>query len=616
MRPARGHALNLPTQDGFPLKEMWFRGWAGICYFVTMKARMMWAAWLLPGVAMAQMADLTTVYERSEGTQTATYAEGIAFYEALADEFRLIDLQEVGLTDSGYPLHLVTYSPSGRFDYDELHAQGYTVLMINNAIHAGEPDGVEASMLLLREVMTKKQSIGLLDSTVIVIIPFYNIGGVLNRNSTTRFNQNGPEEYGFRGNARNYDLNRDFIKADTRNAWSFQEIFHRVDPDLFLDTHVTNGSDHQYVLTLLSTLPNQLAGPLPAMLEETIEPYLMEESGQRGLQITPYVNVHGRVPDQGWTHFYDSPRYSTGYTSLFQTVGFMTETHALKPYELRVEATLDFMYSLLALARDHGKDLQRARAQARAAVAEATRYVPMWTPDEAATPDSLDFRGYRVDTIMGSLTQAETYRYNREAPYVKRIPIRNAYAPALEVAVPTGYYIPRAWHTVVERLKHNGVQVETLAGGETLSGEVYHIADFGTFEMPYEGHYPHYGTELTAEATSWQAQPGDYYVPLNQPQNYYILHVLEPQSRDSFFSWNFFDTILQQKEGPSNYMLEVRVEDLKAAMPDWETRWAAAKVADPTLGDNPQMLMYWLYQNSKYREAAYQRYPIYRILAE
>ena len=70
----------------------------------------------------------------------------------------------------------------------------------------------------------------------------------LNRNSTTRTNQNGPESYGFRGNARNYDLNRDFIKSDTKNAKTFAQIFHLVQPDVFIDNHVSNGADYQYIL--------------------------------------------------------------------------------------------------------------------------------------------------------------------------------------------------------------------------------------------------------------------------------------------------------------------------------------------------------------------------------
>ena len=575
-----------------------------------MKQLFFTVALLAPGSLWAQDA-FETPYERSKGKQTTTYAEAIDYYTRLSKEYSSLHMIEMGKTDSGFPLHLVVFSPTNHVDFDRLHAEGYTVLLVNNGIHAGESDGVDASMMLMRDLVSLKQGPGILDSTVIAVVPFYNIGGALNRNSTTRFNQNGPEEYGFRGNGRNFDLNRDFIKADTRNARSFQELFHQVDPDLFLDTHVTNGSDHQYTLTLLTTLPEQLGDPLASFLNETIEPQIFKSMANRSHPITPYVNVHGRTPDNGWTRFYDSPRYSSGFTSLFQTVGFMSEAHSLKPYDVRVQDTYMLLQTLLEVARDHGKSLQTARKEARAALPQQSEYVLAWKVAEDATPDTLNFMGYESVTKTGSLTGAETYDYDHNQPYTKPIPIRNAYTPAITVKAPVGYYVPAGWWNVLEQLKRNGVKVEEVRETMQVAVEVYHIADYGTYEMPYEGHYPHYNVQLETTRETITIYPGDYYVPLNQAQNKYIVHVLEPQSRDSFFSWNFFDTILQQKEGPSGYMLERRVEELKAAVPNWESKWEVVLEENPEWKEQPQRLMYWLYQEG-FQEKNYLRYPIYR----
>ncbi|MEL6537658.1 MAG: M14 family zinc carboxypeptidase [Bacteroidota bacterium] len=566
----------------------------------------------------AQSTDLQTVFERSGGQQTATYEQGIAFYERLAASSKHINMLEMGLTDSGHPLHLVVFSENGKTDFDQLHQEGKTIFLINNAIHPGEADGVEASMMLLRDLAQSRKGRALTKKVAIAVIPFYNIGGVLNRNSTTRFNQNGPEVYGFRGNARNFDLNRDFIKADTRNSWSFHQIFQRVDPDLFLDTHVTNGSDHQFHLTLLSTLPQQLGEPLGSFLKETINPVIYEDMEDKDMAITPYVNVHGRTPDRGWSHFYDSPRYSSGYASLFQTVGFMSEAHALKSFQDRVPYTYELMKSMLLVAEEHGKELQSHRAEARKNLLSQERYVLQWQPDRDAPADSFAFRGYEAETITGSLTGAETYRYNHERPYTKNVPILNTFKAVTEANAPTGYFIPRAWWPVVNRLLNNGVHVDTIQENETRTVIVgrYEIVDYGTSESPYEGHYPHYNVQVNLNRYEYALQPGDFYVPLNQARNAFIVHVLEPQSRDSYFNWNLFDTILQQKEGPSNYMLEVRVEELKASVPDWESRWEDAKAMDENLAENPNMLMYWLYQNSPFKEVAHLHYPIYRAVAE
>lgn len=568
--------------------------------------------------ALAQSTDFTTVFESSGGTQTATYQQGIAYYERLAAAYDEVTMLEMGLTDSGYPLHLVVVSEGGDTDFGKMHGEGKPIFLINNAIHPGEADGVEATMMFLRDLLSTRRGRAITREVTIAVIPFYNIGGVLNRNNTTRFNQDGPEEYGFRGNARYFDLNRDFIKADTRNAWSFHKIFQWVDPDLFLDTHVTNGSDHQYHLTLLSTLPQQLGETLGNYLKETINPAIFEDMDQKGYTITPYVNVHGRTPDRGWSHFYDSPRYSSGYASLFQAIGFMSEAHALKPFKDRVPHTYELMRTMLGVAQEHGEELKILRAQARQELLEQEKYVLQWQPDRDAPRDSFSFMGYEVESITGSLTGADTYRYNRERPYTKNVPLLNTYKPVTEVSAPTGYYIPRAWWPIAERLVRNGVQLDTIQENETRTVTVgrYQILDYETSSSPYEGHYAHYNVQVELNRFEYQLQTGDYFVPLNQARNAFIVHVLEPQSRDSYFNWNFFDSILQQKEGPSNYMLEARVEELKAAVPDWEARWEKAKAEDESLADNPSMLMYWLYQNSKFKETGHLQYPIYRAIAE
>lgn len=226
--------------------------------------------------------ELITAYEKSNGTETATYQEGIKFYKKLAQQFPQIDIREMGKTDSGEPLHLVVFNKEEKFRFSELQNSEKPILFINNGIHPGESDGIDASMMMLRNWAQNISQHQFLDNVIVAVIPFYNIGGALNRNSTTRTNQNGPEEYGFRGNAQNYDLNRDFIKMDSKNAFAFAEIFHQLDPDVFIDTHVTNGSDHQHVVTVLTTQHNKLGGNLGEYLEEEFEPMIFEEMEAKG----------------------------------------------------------------------------------------------------------------------------------------------------------------------------------------------------------------------------------------------------------------------------------------------------------------------------------------------
>ena len=182
--------------------------------------------------------DLPKLAFEQDANTTATYHESIQFYEALSQASNLVDLQTWGQSDAGYPLHTIILSKDGIFSPEEIRQSGRLILFINNAIHPGEPCGVDATQLLFRDIAVKGNLMQELEHLVIVAIPFYNIGGGLNRGSHSRANQNGPVAHGFRGNAQNLDLNRDFIKCDSKNAQTFNQLYNYWKTDVFIDNHL------------------------------------------------------------------------------------------------------------------------------------------------------------------------------------------------------------------------------------------------------------------------------------------------------------------------------------------------------------------------------------------
>ncbi len=308
--------------------------------------------------------DFTTLFETSKGTETPEYKDVISYYTKLSEEYSQISLFTFGQTDAGKPLHLVTFNREGIYNIDEINNSTKNRILINNGIHPGESDGIDASMLLLRDIVQNDSLIEKYKNSIICVIPVYNVGGSLNRNSHTRANQNGPLEYGFRGNARNYDLNRDFIKQDTKNAATFAEIFHAVNPDVFIDNHVSNGADYQYAITHLFTQHNKLGGNLGSFLQNQMRPELEASLKEKNINITPYVNVWGTTPEAGFSQFFDSPRYSTGYTTLFHTLGLMVETHMLKPYKTRVEQTYELLFSAFDFTEENSEVIKDLRTKA------------------------------------------------------------------------------------------------------------------------------------------------------------------------------------------------------------------------------------------------------------
>ncbi len=275
-----------------------------------------------------------------EHNQTPTYSQIISAYQHLSDNFANAVLIEAGISDCGRPLHLFLM---GKNLNPELSIQDMardkTILLINNGIHPGESAGIDASIRYAEDMLEQ----GINHDLLVAIIPVYNIGGALQRGKYHRANQNGPEYHGFRGNARNLDLNRDFIKADALNTRSFYAIFHALQPHIFVDTHTSNGADYQYTISLIATQKDKLNPVLADYMTRNIEPFLYNSMAEVNWKMTPYVNVFGRVPDDGFTAFLETPRFASGYTSLFNCIGFITETHMLKPYVDRVDATYSFL---------------------------------------------------------------------------------------------------------------------------------------------------------------------------------------------------------------------------------------------------------------------------------
>ena len=558
--------------------------------------------------------ELITAFEESNGTRTATYQEGINFYKKLAQKFPQIDMREMGKTDSGEPLHLVVFNKEEKFRFSEIQNSEKPILFINNGIHPGESDGIDASMMILRNWAQNISQHNFLDSVIVAVIPFYNIGGALNRNSTTRTNQNGPESYGFRGNAQNYDLNRDFIKMDSKNAFAFAEIFHQLDPDVFFDTHVTNGSDHQHVVTVLTTQHNKLGRNLGEYLENEFEPKIFEMMEEKGRDPIEYVNVHGTTPENGWTQFWDAPRYSTGYTTLFQTFGFMTEDHMWKDYKTRVENIYDFLNIASELTAKEGAKIQKLKAQDRNQIQEADSLPISWKNDQDEFK-MITLNGYKTSYPESELTKNPLLKYNRNNTFEKEVPFYNHYKVEKSVKVPDYYVIPQAWSEVISRLKANGIKMESLRKDTAFSVQVYHIADFKTVGNPYEGHYLHYNTKVKSSNQEMTFRRGDYLIDTRQKNKRYLVETLEPEAQDSFFNWNFFDSILQQKESFSAYVFEPKAKEILADLPkDEQSLFYEKQENDSAFASNNYAQLDWIFKRSKHYEKSHKRYPVYRLM--
>ena len=552
--------------------------------------------------------------EKYLANKTVTYEECTRFYKSLDEQYETAELLEYGLTDIGKPLHLFVISRDKIFDAAKIHAENKRVLLILNGIHPGEPDGIDACLKLSKDILSGKMDESLLQNLVVCIIPVYNIDGMLNRSCCSRANQNGPEEYGFRGNARNLDLNRDFIKCDSENAKTFTKIFQEWDPDVMVDTHVSDGADYPYIMTLISTQHNKLH-PLPGTyLKENFTPALFEKMKSKNDEMTVYVNTqrYDDSPESGIYGFLETPRFSTGYAALFNTIGFVAETHMLKPFPKRVQSTYNLLLSVIEIVNRDSEKIGSMRKQARKDCAEKKQFGLQWAVDTTKF-DMISFNGYEMKHKKSAVTGFDRTYYDRNAPYTKQIKFYDEYYETVSVTSPEYYIIPQAWKEVIYRLEINGIKMLKLKKDTLLDAEMYYIENYQTSREPYEGHYLKSKVEVRKVNQQIQFFKGDIIIPVNQEKNRYIVETLEPQGVDSWFAWGFFDSILQQKEWFSSYVYEDKAAEILNS--NWQLKkdFEIKQKSDSAFAADSFSQLYYIFKNSPDFEKTFKRYPVARI---
>lgn len=550
-------------------------------------------------MALAQV----TAFEKDSNT-TCTYPELIDFYQTLATQHPSAKLYTEGPTDSGRKLHLLVISEDKTFTPEEARKRGKTVILVNNGIHPGEPEGMDAAAMLARDILRAKS---LPKDLVLCIIPVYNIGGMLNR-GVSRVNQNGPKEYGFRGNALNYDLNRDFIKADSKNSRSFQAIFQKWKPDIFMDTHTSNGADYQHIMTLIDTQNDKLQ-PALQNLGKSYTASLYTRMKTSGYDMVPYVNGFRGAPENGIVSFLETPRYSTGYAALHHTVGYMPETHMWKPYPQRVRSTYALLKHFISPSPEQIAEIRAARKAAFAEV-KAQKTFPLTWKVDTTRYDKIPFLGFASGQKKSLVTGLDRLYYDREKPFTKTIPYYNRFLPEITVQKPKAYILPQGWTKAAELLQLNGVKMKALEKDQLMEVEVYYIESYKTSPQAYEGHYTHSDVKLKTEKQKIKVYAGDWLIETGQNADRYLVETLEPQATDSYFNWNFFDSILGQKEHYSAYIFEEEAYKLLQENPDWKKE---LEDKDEKFRSSSRAQLDWIYKKSDYYEKTHLRYPVFRL---
>lgn len=556
-----------------------------------------------------------TPYELGNQNQTSTWDVCIAFYEQLAKDFpQVLHFSQIGVSDNGIPMHAGVITADAVFDRETLKAAGRPIFFNNNGIHPGEPEGIDGCMALVRDFCIQPERLAALGKTVFLFIPIYNVDGCLNRQNTSRVNQDGPEMFGFRANARNLDLNRDFVKCDSLAAQVFNRFFTMWDPDVMVDTHTSNGADYSYTMTLIQTQADKLGDGLGPFLRETMLPEIYAQMEQRGWPTCPYVNPVKVTPDDGIEDFLEVPRFSTGFAALHHTIGFMPETHMLKPYADRYDSMRALVEVVLDFTIVRAAQIQTLRLEAKQNAAQKKQWPVTWKADHSR-PSRFRFKGYQAVYSPSKIGNYMRLSYDRNQAWEKDIEYFDHFVEDVIVKAPKAYLIPQAWREVIERLQWNGVVLERFSDDCSMRVQAYHIVDVQSRANAYEGHMFHDAMELSVSTQTINARAGDYLLSLNQPNARYAVETLEPQAHDSFFRWGFFNSVLEKKEAFSDYVFEDSAYEMLQTEPELAEKFAVWKAANPSLLDNQEAVLNFIFANGKrYHEPEWRRYPIYSIV--
>lgn len=557
-----------------------------------------------------------TWYEAHGKNQTPRYAETIEFSKRLAEASPMLHYTTFGQSHQLRDLPLLVLDKRGNFTPEAVKASGNLVLLVQAAIHPGEPCGKDAGLMLFRDMVVDGKYNELLDHITVLFIPIFNVDGHERFGPYNRINQNGPEKMGWRTNARNLNLNRDFLKADTREMQHFLKLWNDWQPDFYIDTHATNGGDYQYPMTYIIEVFGSMEQGLSDWCEQHFLPeweQRMEASGYPAFPYVTYRNWHD--PRSGLVSRTSPPALSNGYAAQRNRPGLLLETHMLKPYHIRVEATyFSILHTLEMLDRDHQSFREWIEKADAITASEAFRQQPFHL-DFRTGPDSVmvDFKGVEYDKIISDLSGGEWFIYKSDKPQTFQIPWFFKQIPSASVMLPEAYIIPVQWYDVIERLVLHGLEMERLEKDTTLEVESYRFRDVRLASTVNEGRQMARFTSVpVVETRTFPA--GSVVIPMNQPGARLIAHALEPDAPSSFAAWGFFNPIFQRTEYFESYAMEAIARQMLAEDPELKTRFEEKKASDPAFAANPREILNWFYEQTPYSDPAHNVYPVGRVM--
>ena len=554
-----------------------------------------------------QAGPLTTDFELSDGYISPDYKNTMAFVERLvAANPTQFKSQIIGYSNSKRAIKMVVASEQGFFDADQLANSTKPTVLVQAGIHAGEIDGKDAMFMLLRDIATGKRR-DILKKVNILFIPILNVDGHERSGHFNRINQRGPSKMGFRTNANNLNLNRDFTKLDTPEVKSVLKVINDYNPNLYVDVHVTDGADYQYDVTYGYNPVFASESPaISAALDQYFKPVIDEKLASQGHIPGPLVFVmNKRNFKEGLAGWVATPRFSNGWGDLKSLPTILVENHSLKPYKQRVLGTYVFIDGAIDALSNHSHELANAVKKEQAFVPKEL----IVQRGYSKTPVEIEFKGIRYTSKMSTLSGQTEVQYIGEKEDYTNLPVYWQKDEKKRVEVPKAFFIPPVYTDLIEKLSLHGVSVNKLVGENTQPLKQAKIDKYSFAKSPFEGRFRvtatfDYKPAINVNLDGW------FEVTTQQKAGELAVHLLHPEAPDSFFAWGEFNTAFQRTEYMENYALIPFARQMLKDNPKLALAFDKKLKNDKSFANDANARLNWLYEHSPFYDQAYLKYPI------
>ncbi len=564
-------------------------------------------------ISSAQNEHLETFYEKSNFLETPHYDETIQYAKLLAASSEYIQYTTFGKSLQGRDLPLLIVDKNKNFTPESVKRSGNAILFIEACIHPGESEGKEAGFMLIRDILINNKYPELLENTTLLFIPIFNTDGHERFSPYSRINQNGPKEMGWRTTANNLNLNRDFIKADAPEMQQWLKLFNDWLPDMFIDIHTTDGADYQYQMTygmhIMGDMNPQQTDWQKAYLEELEKDLLKDD-----VLMFPYVSFRRwHDPRSGLVRRTASPRYSTGYWAYQNRPALLIETHMLKDYKTRVDATYHLLRHTIDILDHQHKDLIQMNANADVDAANLINEkftLSYYTSQKDST--TVKFKGVEYDIVHSDLTDDIWVQFS-DKPKDYDLVLFDKLMPGATIKMPEAYIIPAEWTEVIDRIKMHGIEYHLLEEAKEFEIETYKFSNVQFANFPFEGRQMIHDFNLQEIKMKKTFYPGSIIIPMNQRTAKIIAHMLEPIGPDSFVRWGFFNPIFERKEYVETYVMEKMAREMIQENPDLLDQYKQAIKERPDIYNNQWDKLFWFYALTPYWDQQKDIYPVGKI---